>query len=51
LDPYALATKEAPQYEVNVGEIAEVVTANVAPPPAGIVRVDGEKLNVKSGSI
>lgn len=51
LDPLRLATKPAPQYEVNVGEIAEGVTTNVAPPPAGIVRVDGEKLKVKSGSI
>jgi len=51
LDPYRLATKEVPQYEVKVGEMAVGVTVNVAPPPAGIVRVDGEKLKVKSGSI
>jgi hypothetical protein len=51
LDPDRLATKGAPQYEVNVGETAEEVTANVAPPPAGIVRAEGEKLKVKSGSI
>lgn len=51
LDPLRLATKEVPQYEVNVGEIAEEVTAKAAPPPAGMVRADGEKLKVKSGSI
>jgi hypothetical protein len=51
LDPSELATKVVPQYEVNVGEITEGVTANVAPPPAGIVRADGEKVKVKSGSI
>jgi len=50
LDP-PMATKGDPQYEVNVGEIADEDTVNVAAPPAGMVRVDGEKLKVKSGSI